>query len=70
MVGISSGIEYPTVGFLLVVRGGQMGHLLVNWLKFTYKCLIIHFFSIFMGMAILASAFIVLELGALVIYDN
>ena len=27
-------------------------------------------FSIFMGMAILASAFMVLELGALVIYDG
>ena len=48
-----------------------MSHLPVNWLKFTYKCLIYSiFFSIFMGATILASAFMVLELGALVIYDG
>ena len=47
-----------------------MGHLSVNWLKFTYKCLIIQFFSIFMGAIILAFAFMVLELGAFVIYDR
>ena len=48
-----------------------MGHLSVNWLKFTYKYLIIQFFfSIFMGAAILASASMVLEQGALVVYDG
>ena len=47
-----------------------MSHLPVIWFKFTYKCQLLNFVSIFMGAAILASAFMDLELGALVIYDG
>ena len=63
------GICTPWWG-VIRVRGGQMDHLLVNRLKFTCKCLIIQFFSIFMCVAILASASMVLKLGALVIFDG
>ena len=47
-----------------------MSHFPVVWLKFTSKCPIIKIFFNFHGVAILASAFMVLEQGALVIYDG